>query len=251
MFLPIAALLAATACTNQPGSAGVRATTPPASASAAAARLDGCVAPGDGTQIRLPESAVTTVPAVLLGTGTRGVLLTPEHGGDICQWLPFGHRLVELGYHVLIWDPGTDPLTEIAYFVNTLRTSGARRVVLVGASNGANICAIAATRVRPPVNGLAWLSGEDTMYVAGQMAQPVEPAAKRLTVATLFIASRDDPFHSARTAADLARLAPTRQKKLLTVPGNDHGVALLTGAHRAAVEPALLDFLTAWTTVSP
>jgi pimeloyl-ACP methyl ester carboxylesterase len=240
----IAVVLLTTGCTAGPARVASGATTPP---SPAASLLDGCVQPGDGTRIDLKEDAVTSAPAVVLGAGTRGVVLTPEHGDTICQWLPFGRRLAAQGYHVLIWDPATDPLAEIGYFTDALRKAGAKRVVLVGASNGANICTFAAARLRPPVDGLAWLSGEDVMIVQGQLGQPVDQVAGGVAVPVLFIAAEGDPLNSARTAAQLVRLVPAKQKKMLTIPGQDHGVAMLTGAQQAVVVPALLDFLSART----
>src|SRR5262245_2648665 len=204
----LATVLTATACASPHRPA-------PAPPAPAPSLLDGFVKPADATEIDLPEDTITTVPAVVLGGGPRGVVLTPEHGGDICQWLPFGRSLAGQGYHVLIWDPGTDPLTDVAFLVGELRKAGATRVVLVGASNGANICTFAAARLRPAVDGLAWLSGEDQMFAAaGEQGQPVVRAARQLTVPALFIAAQDDLFRSARTAADLAAVAPAKEKKV-------------------------------------
>jgi pimeloyl-ACP methyl ester carboxylesterase len=222
---------------------------PPAKAgpSPTPSQVDGCVQPGEGRIVTLAEDPVTVLPGLLLGSGTRGVVLTPEHGGSICQWLPFGRSLATQGYHVLAWDPGADPLHEIPFFVDALRKDGATRVVLVGASNGANICTFAAADLRPPVDGLGWLSGEDQMFVLGLPGQPVEPAARRLTVPVLFIAGRDDLYRSADAAALFARLAPSKQKKVLTVPGDEHGVEMLSGPYKSTVVPALMEFLHAHT----
>ncbi|GAA2392642.1 alpha/beta hydrolase [Dactylosporangium salmoneum] len=210
-------------------------------------RVDGCVEPGEGVPADLRESETSTVTAVRLGSGPRGVVLTPEHGGTICQWLPFGRKLAGRGYHVLIWDPGFDPVAEIAHFAAVLREAGARRVVLVGASNGANIATFGAAWTTPPVDGLAWLSGEDMLYVAGQNGRPVRDAAARVAVPALLIAGRDDPMHCAEVAGQLAALMPSTEKRVLIVPGPEHGVRLLTGAAQPAVEQALTEFLQART----
>ncbi|MFG2044634.1 alpha/beta hydrolase [Dactylosporangium sp. NPDC048998] len=226
------------ACASRPAPA-IAVSSPSPSPS----QLDGCVNPGDGVPAELRESEITTVTAIMLGTGTRGVVLTPEHGGTICQWLPFGRTLAGQGYHVLIWDPGLDPVSEIGYFTGVLRAAGANHVVLVGASNGANIATFGAARVSPPVDGLAWLSGEDVLYVAGKDARPVSEAAGQVVVPVLFIAAQDDPMRCAYVADELAKLMPAKQKRVLVVPGDKHGVALLSGDSRSVVTPALTDFL--------
>ncbi|WP_426513034.1 alpha/beta hydrolase [Dactylosporangium sp. McL0621] len=230
------------ACSGGPAPA-----TAGSSPSPSPSRLDGCVNPGDGVPAQIRESEITTVTAIVLGTGERGVVLTPEHGGTICQWLPFGRTLASQGYHVLIWDPGFDPVAEIGHFAGVLREAGAKHVVLVGASNGANISTFGAARTSPPVDGLAWLSGEDMLYVAGQSGRPVKEAAAQVVVPVLLIAAQDDPMHCAQTADDLAKLMPATQKQVLVVPGTEHGVQLLGGTSAPAVVPAVMDFLDAHT----
>ncbi|GAA4253819.1 alpha/beta fold hydrolase [Dactylosporangium darangshiense] len=210
-------------------------------------RLDGCVEPGDGVPAELRESEITTVTAIRLGSGARGVVLTPEHGGNICQWLPFGRELAAKGYQVLIWDPGLDPVAEIGHFAGVLRGAGATHVVLVGASNGANIATFGAAGVSPAVDGLAWLSGEDTLYIAGRSGRPVAEAAAQVAVPVLFIAAQDDPMHCADVAAQLAGVMPAKEKRVVVVPGTEHGVAMLSGVSKSIVLPALTDFLTVHT----
>lgn len=236
----LALLLGACGGRPAPATAG---SSPSPTPSPTPSRLDGCVNPDDGVPAQLRESEITTVTAIMLGAGARGVVLTPEHGGTICQWLPFGRTLAAQGYHVLIWDPGADPIAEIGYFTGVLRGAGAKHVVLVGASNGANIATFGAARVSPPVDGLAWLSGEDMLYVAGQNGRPVSEAAGQVAVPVLLIAAQDDPMHCADVANQLAKLMPAKQKRVLIVPGDGHGVALLGGAAQPTVLPALMDFL--------
>lgn len=237
-------LLGACASPNAP------ATPVPAAPSPSPSLLDGCVRPDDGTPTELQENAISTVTAVRLGAGARGVVLTPEHGGTICQWLPFGRSLAAQGYQVLIWDPGADPVSELGSFVAELRRTGANHVVLLGASNGANISVFGAARISPSVDGLAWLSGEDMLYVAGQNGRPVSEAAGQVSVPVLFIAAQDDPMHCADVANALTKLMPAKQKQVLIAPGTEHGVALLGGASASIVRPALMDFLRARTASS-
>jgi hypothetical protein len=78
-------------------------------------------------------------PAAVLGRGPAGVVLSNQSDRNLCGWLPFGRVLAARGFQVLLYDYGIagDLSDDIAAAVDQLHRFGARRVVLVGASEGA------------------------------------------------------------------------------------------------------------------
>src|SRR5262245_39992950 len=171
--------------------------------SAAPSPVDSCVRPGEAR-------AVTGHAAVLLGKGAKGVMLTPDQGGNMCQWLPVARQLVAKGYHVLIWDPASDPVAEAGVLLGQLKAAGAKRVVLMGAGAGADVSIFLAASGQPGVGGLVWLSGNETLAGTGE---PVEPKVKQLKVPVLFVASRADFNGAAVLAGHLHDVLPAAQQQ--------------------------------------
>ena len=59
----------------------------------------------------------------------------------------------------------------------------------------------------------------------------------------LLVTSAQDPYGSAQAASEFLAAAPGRDKRLVKVPGADHGTALLSGPAAATVLSAVLTFL--------
>ena len=113
-----------------------------------AAELDNCFGPGRGRVGPCPTPAAGGLTVGVIGTGSRLVLLANESDEDLCSWLPFAARLAASAYRAVVWDyGGSAPAGEIAGLVRTLRADGARRVVLMGASEGAKASLIAGSEV--------------------------------------------------------------------------------------------------------
>lgn len=84
----------------------------------------------------------------LYGRGRTAVVLAHAHPGNLCQWDSYAKRLARRGYRVLAFDfrnhgrsqtrsgPNSRYATDIAAAVGVVRKTGARKVVLVGASFG-------------------------------------------------------------------------------------------------------------------
>lgn len=245
MGLVAGALLVALAGCASGGAqaASPRWVTPSAGPSAAPSRVDSCLRPGEARAVAGPGPN-----AQLLGKGAKGVLLTPDQGATMCQWLPIARQLVAKGYHVLIWDPGSDPVAQAAVLVDRLKAAGAKRVVLMGAEAGADVSIFVAASGKPGVAGLVWLSGNETLATTGE---PVEPKVKRLKVPVLFVASRADINGAAVLAGHLHDVLPSaEQQKVQAIPGDQRGVALLTGPYKDRVLPILYDNLSRWTRTS-
>jgi hypothetical protein len=59
----------------------------------------------------------------------------------------------------------------------------------------------------------------------------------------LFVTANADAYGATDAGREFARVARGKDKRLLTVDGQDHGTALLSGAHAGTVTEAVLDFL--------
>ncbi|MFL6074316.1 MAG: alpha/beta hydrolase [Mycobacteriales bacterium] len=197
--------------------------------------LSGCVREGEGQIFHQP------VDGVLLGSGPRGVVLSHQSDGNLCQWLDFGRQLAGQGYHVALWDCcGADPAASLASVVTLLRQAGASKVTLVGASMGAKISIIGGAQVSPPVDGVVALSPEEYLR-----AIEIAPYAARLAVPFLCVTADQDPYGSGPMCPKFVAAARTPDRRELRVPGTDHGIALL---HDTGVESAVLAFLARTTT---
>ncbi len=128
---------------------------------------------------------------------------------------------------------------DIAAAVAHLRSLGATKVVLMGASMGATMSVAAGAVVAPPVDGVIALSAPISFDgVSAEAAAPSLPAP------ALYIAGRrDGSFASFVTAIHAA--TPGTASDLLIVDSDSHGVRLLDpdvsarGQVRKAVEAFL------------
>jgi pimeloyl-ACP methyl ester carboxylesterase len=179
---------------------------------------------------------------VVLGGGTRGLVLGHQRGGDLCEWLPTARSYARLGYRVLVFDFHDQDRVDddVVAAVAELRRRGVARVVLVGSSMGGTAVLVAAARIRPAVAGVVSLSGP---AVFGDL--DARTAVARLRVPVLLVAARlDGPFAAA--ARGLYAAAATGDKRLLVLGSAAHGSALLTfGEEAARVRAALRGFVTA------
>jgi pimeloyl-ACP methyl ester carboxylesterase len=188
---------------------------------------------------------------VVLGKGTKGVTLAHQSRGDLCTWMPFARILARSGYLVLPFDfrgygesgAGRTPdfPADVAAAGRTLRSAGAKTVVYVGASLGGT-ASLAAAALSPTPDGVISLSGP---AVFGDMDG--QAAVAKVDVALLLAAAKGDTAFSGdqQLVYDAAR---TTDKKVLIVPGFDHGVDLVTGESRVRIKAALFAFLRAHST---
>jgi len=185
--------------------------------------LDGCVGPATGARLvtfSAPDGA--KVEAAVLGQGRRGVVLSNESDENLCAWLPFAHDLVAAGFRALLYDySGANPVAEAAAAAAELRRLGAATVALAGASEGAKVSIVAASRAHAV--GVASISAE--RYLSG--FGDVVPAARRLRTPVLYLTAKHDPFSKDDTPL-LYRVTRERSKRLVVLPGIDHGIALLS-----------------------
>jgi pimeloyl-ACP methyl ester carboxylesterase len=177
------------------------------------------------------------------GKGTTAVILTHQSEGDLCDWLPYAKRLASKGYFAFPIDfrgygfSDTPPsgqyryAQDIAAAVKTLRKLGKRKIFVVGASMGALAAVTAAPSISPPVSGVVSLSAPARFRGMDGIA-----AGKRLHVPAFFLAATQDVnggFDFAADAKALYRAAATKDKRLVLLPGYEHGIALVASSARA------------------
>jgi pimeloyl-ACP methyl ester carboxylesterase len=168
------------------------------------------------------------------------VVLSNQSDENLCSWRPFSARLVASGYRVVLWDyGGGPPADELTAVARRLRSSGATRLVLMGASKGAKVSLIAAAQIRPVVPGVVSLSAESMLLPAIMVLDSV----RHVHCPLLLVTAEQDAFGSAQAARQFLSAAPSRDKHLVAVPGTDHGTALLTGRPTATTLPAITAFL--------
>lgn len=233
----LAGLLLAAGCAPNLAASAPPQATPRASAPAA---LDGCFTPAPGTTGSVPGPSGDTPTFATVGTGPRVVVLSNESDQDLCSWLPLASRLAAAGYRAVLWDYGPGvPTGELTRLVRHLRAAGAARLVLMGASEGAKASLIAGARLRPAIQGIVSLSAESILQPGIVVANSV----RRVHCPLLLVTAAGDPYGSAQAARQFLAAAPGHAKRLVRVPGMDHGTALLAGLSAATTLPAVTAFL--------
>lgn len=196
--------------------------------------LDSCAHEDATTKIVHFSGAGADLDGVVIGDGANGVVLAHQLHSNLCSWLPFAQRLADGGVRVLAFDfPGTSDLDRyVLAAAAELRHQGAHSIALAGASMGGTAVLVAASR-DSKISRVASLSGPRSFE--GLAAGPAVP---QLRVPTLFVAGKEDSPY-----VDDARVmyrAATTDKRLLVVPGSDHGTDLL---HEEQVADQLFAFL--------
>jgi pimeloyl-ACP methyl ester carboxylesterase len=210
---------------------------------ASAPAYPGC-APGPDLHFRAADG--TRLVGHRFGHGATAVVLAHQYGGDTCEWAPYAKRLASLGYTAIAFDlrgfgrsqrrsgdAGFAYDKDLAAAVKLARKLGAKRVVLVGASIGANAVVVAGSEIAPPVDGVVSLSAPATFRL------DAVSAAKRLRVPVLYVAGTfDEGGNYRRDALQLYRATAARDKSIEFTPSSEHGVQLVDapGRIRSLVE---------------
>ncbi len=170
------------------------------------------------------------------------VVLAHQSNGDLCEWAPYARRLAARGFFAFPLDLRGHGSSEgrptygrlgldVVAAVRAVRSLGARRVVVVGASLGGIAGIVGTASARPPIAGLVAVSAP--AEIAGRLN--AVPSAGRLRVPTLYVAAAEDqntPYDFAADAERLFEATGTTEKRVEVVPGSLHGVALVAGSAR-------------------
>jgi len=217
-----------------------------ASAERSRATLDGCIHAGPGVAVfkHLKVDRRHTIQAAVLGKSRAGVVLSNQSLQSLCSWLPFAHRLTQAGFTALLYDYGSGTYrAEIRAAITKLRRRGTKRIVLLGASQGAKVAILAAGRRRHTrAAGVVSLSAERDLN-----GIDIKKYAARVVRPIIFFSSENDPFGAAQASRLFYRVCPSSSKKLVMLSGDLHGIDLLSGPDGASVTQQILDFLSAAT----
>ena len=174
----------------------------------------------------------TPIGTATVGSGSTAVVLVHGSGQDLCDWLWFVPRLVDMGVTVVPYDlrgrgsssgakGAVEPLPrDLAAVVDAARKDGAERVVLVGTSLGAATALVAAGRIDPPVDAVVAVSPPGRLG-----AEVVADAATSYDGPVYLVVAKDDDGYPA-TVRDLATALPGA-KEPIVVDGSEHGLRLV------------------------
>lgn len=204
---------------------------------------DPCIQPGE-TPVTMRAADGASVYGVEVGTGTTGVVLGHQYFSNHCEFIDLARELAAAGFRALTIDFRYNGAStggnssrldlDVAAAVARLRADGATRIKLVGASMGGTAVLVAASRIRPPVEGVVSLSGP-TFFRGLNAVQ----AVRRSHVPVRFVVSRGER-RFAPDASYLMRAAAAKDKAILRVTGGGHGSSILGVP---AAKQFVLDFL--------
>ena len=185
--------------------------------------LYGCIEPGTAKPLTI-DSAGAKLDAAVFGSGRLGIVLAHESDGSLCNWASIAPELADEGYRVLIFDFG-EPATvaqDMRAATKKIRELGAKRIVLGGASLGGTVALMTASR--EPNIAAAFSLSAPAVYGNTEGL----PAVRRFRAPVLFVAAEEDA-NFAEDARRLYRASQSPRRRLLVVPGSEHGTALYGG----------------------
>jgi dienelactone hydrolase len=173
---------------------------------------------------------------VIFGKATATVVLAHQSNQTLCDELDLARQIAAQGMEAFAFDVGgdapapvDDPLAnyqtwdrDVVAAIAVVRSRGATRTLLLGASQGGCAVLVAATEVTPAPTGVVSLSGEQRVADLD-----CDAAATRYTGALLVVASANDRYLDSAAAQGLVAESPSQDKRALVLPGTAHGFALL------------------------
>jgi pimeloyl-ACP methyl ester carboxylesterase len=212
-------------------------------------------APPEGSRaVSFPSADGVRLAGRLIGEGSVAVVLSHMRPADQRSWWPFSEDLAEAGYLVLTYDfrgycpggvggcsAGERDLGEIwrdvLGAIDFVRSRGARRVVLIGASMGGTASLVAAAQEGVSVDAVITLSAPASFE--GMDLTP--DVLTRVSAAKLFIAGTGD----GQAAPDAERLydlsPPPKRVEILTTDA--HGTDILSSNQAGRARTLILQYL--------
>lgn len=226
--LALALLLAA--CS--PSGGGSATTSSPTPTGPKAIAAPACFPAGSHAYVEGSADDASAAPVAVAGSGTRGIVLAPQDGGDWCQWSFAFQHFLDQGYAVASFTYPKETYQVVAGAVDALQRQGVHDVALVGASKGGSFVGAFAARVgassfvafSPP----ALVTGADGAEGAQDFDGPL-----------LVVASTDDNSGVAASSSRQVSHASTDPSTYLEVPGTAHGIAILRGDDSDAIWAAM------------
>lgn len=210
--------------------------------------------PAGSRAVSFPSADGVRLAGRLIGEGSVAVVLSHMRPADQRSWWSFAEDLADAGYLVLTYDfrgycpggaagcsEGERDLGEIwrdvLGAVDFVRSQGARRVVLIGASMGGTASLLAAAQEGVAVQAVVTLSAP----AAFEGMELTADVLTRVDAAKLFIAGTGD----GQAAADAERLydlsPPPKRVEILTTDA--HGTDILSSNQAGRARTLILGYL--------
>lgn len=205
--------------------------------------------------VSFPSADGVMLDGRLFGDGDTAVVLSHMRPADQRSWFDFAQRLADQGYLVLTYDfrgycpggqggcsQGDQDIAAIWQDVlgaeDLVRSQGAAKVALVGASMGGTASLVAAGQQGNDVEAVVTLSAPES--IEGLVVDPM--LLQRVSANKLFIAGLGDPTGAADSAQHLSEIAPP-PKRVEIIPADDHGTDLLNGSRGEEVKRLIETYL--------
>lgn len=209
--------------------------------------LAGCgsTSGSEGTNVTFDTEDGVQLSGYLFGSGDVGIVLSHMYPADQQSWWPFARVLADKDYQTLAFDfrgygdSGGERLIsyidiDVQAALHFLQSQGASKVFLVGAGMGGTASIKVASRQE--VAGVITLSAPPEF----QGLNVAFATSLKVTAPKLFIANRDDKFH---TSSDSLFKWAADPKEGQIVDGDGHGTDLLSGETGPQTQEYMLDFL--------
>jgi len=201
-----------------------------------------------------PAADGTQLDGAIVGSGSKAIILLHEYPADLCGWWPFAVSIARHGYRVLLFDfrcygVSTCPrslrgryLDDVQGAVAIMRTEGAKRVGLVGASLGGTVSLMSAATLEPQVDAVVSVSGEPSLiYISGTPELDTATYLPRLVVPTMFLVSKGDTTVSVEDTQAMYRATAAKAKEIhVFESGYAHGWSMFVGGDPAGTKPGRL-----------
>lgn len=238
----------------------------PSASSASSSTADppcGTPFPRNSQAVDLRAADGVTLAGVEMGTGERGVVLVNELGRrNLCGWWDYGGYLAGRGFRVLLFnhrctagsgcpasDDGGGLVRDIEAAIKRLHDDGARRVALLGASQGASESLLLGARPPEALTAVIAVSADEltTALAVAPYPTDVTAAAVGFRIPVLMVVAQNDPYVSVSETRALFDSIPGTSKQLLVLPDQAaHGWDLLApnpDGSRPALSESLVTFL--------
>jgi alpha-beta hydrolase superfamily lysophospholipase len=184
--------------------------------------------------------------AIEAGKGTTGVVLAHQGRSNLCEELRYAKTLLDAGLRLLAFDfrgngqsalPAKNALAyrrDFTAAIKQLRSDGARRVFLIGASMGG--AAAVQNSGGLHLTGVVSLSG--TRLWSGYGIN--KPGPRALRAPFLYIGSKSDSRAPLKEARAIIRNTGSHDKRSIVYRGSLHGWELVQDAPSAAKTRALI-----------
>jgi len=214
--------------------------------------------PSGSVAVSFPSADGVRLEGRVFGEGSTAIVLSHMRPADQRSWFDVAGRLAGAGYLVLTYNfrgycPGgtdggcSEGETEISALGNDVRgaiafvrTRGATRVALIGASMGGTASLVAAAEEGANVDAVITLSAPAS--IDGLVVD--RDVLARVSAAKLFVAGVGDAPYAADAEA-LFQIAP-QPKRVEILPSDGHGTDLLSGGQgevlRRLIETYLAQF---------